>query len=131
MSFIECTAMSMPPSRSASSISRVNRPLPPISLSGRSKDLVARGFDHHHLEGRLWQAMRRHQAAPHLIAPATAPAGEPRVPIFSGEVGSGICSVSMPSPRHERRRNGVPGQLPGAGSLTSGRRLSLGTRSAS
>ncbi len=36
MSFIECTAMSMEPSNNASSISRVNRPLPPISLSGRS-----------------------------------------------------------------------------------------------
>ena len=36
MSLIECTARSMRPSSNASSISLVNRPLPPISASGRS-----------------------------------------------------------------------------------------------
>ena len=36
MSFIECTAQSMRPSSSASSISLVNSPLPPISISLRS-----------------------------------------------------------------------------------------------
>ena len=36
MSFIEWTAMSIRPSVRASSISRVNSPLPPISFSGRS-----------------------------------------------------------------------------------------------
>ena len=37
MSFIECTARSMVPACRASSISLVNRPLPPISASGRSE----------------------------------------------------------------------------------------------
>ena len=36
MSFMECTAMSTSPASSASSISLVNRPLPPASLRGRS-----------------------------------------------------------------------------------------------
>ncbi len=36
MSFEECTARSMAPASSASSISLVNRPLPPASASGRS-----------------------------------------------------------------------------------------------
>mmetsp|Transcript_2390 Transcript_2390/g.5409 ORF Transcript_2390/g.5409 Transcript_2390/m.5409 type:complete len:260 (+) Transcript_2390:319-1098(+) len=38
-SFIECTAMSMRPSSSASSSSRVNSPLPPMSASGWSSTL--------------------------------------------------------------------------------------------
>ena len=37
MSFIEWTARSIAPGSSASSISLVNRPLPPISASGRSR----------------------------------------------------------------------------------------------
>ncbi len=36
MSFMECTAMSISPASSASSISLVKRPLPPASASGRS-----------------------------------------------------------------------------------------------
>mmetsp|Transcript_4805 Transcript_4805/g.19216 ORF Transcript_4805/g.19216 Transcript_4805/m.19216 type:complete len:372 (-) Transcript_4805:41-1156(-) len=38
-SFMECTAMSMRPSRSATSSSRVNRPLPPMSARGWSRTL--------------------------------------------------------------------------------------------
>ncbi len=37
MSFIECTASWMSPANSASSISLVNSPLPPISDKGRSR----------------------------------------------------------------------------------------------
>ena len=67
MSFEECTAMSMRPASSASSISLVNRPLPPASDSGRSwmrSPLVVIDLDR---EGVFRQVVRRHQPGARLV----------------------------------------------------------------
>jgi hypothetical protein len=92
MSFIECTAMSMVPSSSASSISRVNRPLPPMSFSARSwtaSPVTLITTISNASSGRVWAAIRRSRVS---CAWARA-SGEPRVPIFSGVAGLGRVSV--------------------------------------
>ena len=65
MSLAECTARSMRPSSSASSISLVNSPLPPTSASGRSWMRVAGGADDDDLDRLLARAQRRRQPRAH------------------------------------------------------------------
>ena len=88
MSFIECTARSIAPDRRSSSISRVKRPLPPISLSGRSvtrSPVVRIATTSNAASGRSWAAASRVR-----VSCAWARArGEPRVPIRSGREGDG------------------------------------------
>jgi hypothetical protein len=83
MSFIECTARSIVPAMSASSISLVKRPLPPTWASGRSCTAspvtrittMAKASS-----GRPVAARRRSRAS---CACASA-SGEPRVPMRMG-----------------------------------------------
>ena len=92
MSFMECTAMSMSPRSIACSISRVNRPLPPISFSGRSmirSPVVWITQTSKASAGREKAAARRSRVS---WACASA-SGEPRVPIFSGRSGEGNSRV--------------------------------------
>ena len=98
MSFIEWTAMSMRPSASASSISRVNRPLPPRVESGRSctrSPVVRIAVMAKAASGRPWAAISRSR-----VSRAWARAsGLPRVPIRSGRAGSGRSSgIGVPFP---------------------------------
>ena len=53
MSFMECTARSIAPASSASSISLVKRPLPPASAERPVGDAVAAGLDDDDLAGAL------------------------------------------------------------------------------
>ena len=88
MSFIECTAMSISPAVIASSISFVNRPLPPISFNGRSCTLspvVLMTTTSKAPGGRSKAAASRSRVS---CAWASA-SGEPRVPILSGRSGVG------------------------------------------
>jgi hypothetical protein len=88
MSFIECTAMSISRASSASSISRVKRPLPPISESGRSSTrspVVLMTTMAKADSGRPWAAISRARVS---CAWASA-SGLPRVPMRSGRSGSG------------------------------------------
>ena len=92
MSFIEWTAMSMAPASNASSISLVNRPLPPISPSGRSvtrSPVVLIATIANAASGRPCAAMSRARVS---CAWASA-SGEPRVPIFNGWSGPGRDAV--------------------------------------
>lgn len=94
MSFMEWTAKSMVPSKSASSISLVNSPLPPTSASGRSKirsPAVLMITISKSLSGRVCAAIRRSRTS---WAWASA-SGEPRVPIRM----SGACKLLAPGAR--------------------------------
>ena len=95
MSFIECTARSISPSSSASSISRVNRPLPPMSFSGRSvmrSPVVLMTTMRNASSASPWAAMSRSRVS---VACASARA-EPRVPMRSGRETSGKEAVIGP-----------------------------------
>ena len=81
MSFIECTARSISPASSASSISLVNSPLPPTSDSGRSWMRSPEVLMTHDLDPRLRQARARPSAAPRTSCACASASGEPRVPI--------------------------------------------------
>ena len=71
-SFSECTAQSMLPSSSASSISLTNRPLPPTWCSGTSTNAVAGGLDHDQLGAQPGMRRLQTRAAPTPPAPARA-----------------------------------------------------------
>ena len=65
MSLEECTAMSTAFASRASSISLVNRPLPPASDSGAILDAVAGGLDDMDFDRLGRAAMRRDQQVAH------------------------------------------------------------------
>ena len=99
MSFEECTARSIAPASSASSISLVNRPLPPASASGRSWISVAGGADDLDLDPLRVEARRRGEAALAPRAPATSASGEPREPMRRRAVGVEDCVMGPSSAR--------------------------------
>ena len=72
MSFAECTARSIVPASSASSISLVNSPLPPASAQRPVLDAVARGADRHDLDRVLGASHARRRAPRAPGAPARA-----------------------------------------------------------
>ena len=86
MSFIEWTARSIAPASSASSISLVNRPLPPISASGRSRTRSPVVVMTTISTVAVGEPMRGLQAARAFHAPDRAPGGA-SVPILI----FGIC----------------------------------------
>ena len=81
MSFIECTARSISPASSASSISLVNRPLPPTSASGRSwmrSPVVLMTRD---LERDAGRGRAPPPGAARTSCACASASGEPRVPM--------------------------------------------------
>mmetsp|Transcript_44 Transcript_44/g.177 ORF Transcript_44/g.177 Transcript_44/m.177 type:complete len:289 (+) Transcript_44:329-1195(+) len=83
-SFIECTAMSMRPSSKASSSSRVNKPLPPISANGWSKTLspVVLMMQISNAPSSASSGKFSFNKSRVMYACASA-SGDPRVPIFT------------------------------------------------
>ena len=97
MSFNECTARSIVPRSSASSISLVKRPLPPISASNRSctRSPVVRIVTISTAPAAPrpgWAAISRSRTS----AVWRSAIGLPRVPRRSGRDGAGLCRRSSP-----------------------------------
>ena len=92
MSFDECTARSMAPASSASSISLVNRPLPPASASGRSWIMspVVRMVLISIRSGARPQALARRLATSRAW---TSASGEPREPMRRMDVAVGEFAI--------------------------------------